>query len=705
MPETEFIENACLLQGTDSRREFSTGNTYPAIGVPRGMTYWAPQTSDGRFLFDRQAKELCGIRATHSPSPWLGDYGHFDIFPMLGPVRPTPQQRSSPCRLEEMVLRPHTCRMRLLRDGIDVRLAATCRCAILEFDFPGTGDAAIVLQTGAAEKRTYGEVVVRDLGSSSEMSGISFSNHGGCPDEYGCYFIVDLRVAPRGVGVFNSQAIMDSMVRYAGPRAGTFVRVEPGQTVLVRVATSFISLEQARLHLQQEIGTRNLRQVAAESRRKWNHWFSKVEVEGGSESERSCFASAMYRVGLFPMVGHEPDGHGNRLHRSPYDGQVHSGRLSTNNGFWDTHRTVYPLLALIDPKGYGQIVDGFLQAYRQTGWLPKWASPGFRDCMISSHFDAVVSEAVLRRIPGFDYQEAYQAIRRNAFEPSQTPAGPGRFGLQQYDRLGFVPADGFLHSVSRTLDFAHCDWCVAQVAQTLGYRQDAATLLARSSNYRNLWDAKAKLMRPRNSDGTWVEPWSPFSWGDGYVEGGAWQHSFNVPHDPQGLANLLGGAGKLLGALETMLGLAPRFQPGSYRETIHEMTEMASATDQQGRSFGQYAHSNQPVHGFLWYPAALGHADWTARQVQRVMRSLYSLDHLPGDEDNGEMSAWYILAAMGRYPLCPGSGKMVWAPCTVFDRVECKGGEGALRRVDRRSSLARPSPKMPEPIRTSRSEQ
>lgn len=697
MHHPDLLQLVNTLQGSKSSREFSTGNTYPAVGVPRGMTYWTPQTNDGRFLFDGRERKLCGIRATHAPSPWMGDYGHFDILPVVGAIQSTPQLRASEYDTQNAKHEPHRTRLRLLESDIDLSFSATSRCAVFEVDYRSAEEGAIILQTGAAEGKTHGQVEVRELEDSCEILGASFSNHGGCPENYGCFFVLQVQAKAKEVGVLDADLISSGGNRHTAPRAGAYVRLEADKKVVIRVATSFISLEQARQNLQQEIGNRELDHVAAFAHELWSQWLARVQAEGGSEAAQECLTTAMYRVGLFPMSGHEPDGRGGFHHRSPFDGLVHSGKLFTNNGFWDTHRTVYPLLGLIDPEGYGEIVEGFLQAYRHSGWLTKWASPGYRDCMLSTHVDAVISEAVLRGISGFDYEEAYQAIRRNAFDSSSEPGMYGRVGLGEYDRLGYVPADIAPYSVSRTLDFSHCDWCIAQVAQELGHEQDAAYLLRRSQNYRNLWFAPAKLMRPKISNGSWQEPWDPLVWGNSYIEGGAWQHSFNVPHDPQGMAELHGGAESLIASLETMLGNEAEFDVGSYGETIHEMTEMAEARDVDGRSFGQYAHSNQPVHGSLWFPAALGRSDWTSNQVARVMRGLYSPESLPGDEDNGEMSAWYVLAALGRFPLCPGSGQMVSSSCDLFDSVTVKESQPTARRFDTAPPIPQPNILSDEP--------
>jgi predicted alpha-1,2-mannosidase len=447
-----------------------------------------------------------------------------------------------------------------------------------------------------------------------------------------------------------------------GDRAGVYVRFSRaggrnGATVEVQVATSFISHEQAMLNMEREVGGKSFETVVQECGRDWERWLSRVRPRGGSERELQVLYSCLYRVGLFPTPLHEFDRVNKPVHRSPYDGSVRPGVLYTNQGLWDAYRTVYPLLAAIDRTGYGEIIEGFLEGYRQSGWFPRWPSPGLRQCMIGSHGDVIVAEAVAAGIKGFDYAEAYDAIRKNAYVHSDDPR-LGRHALNDYLTLGYVPGDTAAESVCWTLDNAHCDWCIAQVARHLGHEQDAADLLRRSRNYRNLWHPLSRLMRPRNSDGSWTEPWREFEWGGAYVEGGPWQHSLHVPHDPVGLAELHGGAEALLDRVDEMFSLPPTYERGTYWEEIHEMTEVALAADEQGRSFGQYAHSNQPVHNYLFLAAALGQPHRSIGHIERVMRAMYTPTTFPGDEDNGEMSAWYLLCAAGRVPACPGSGRL-----------------------------------------------
>jgi predicted alpha-1,2-mannosidase len=668
------------LQGSDSTHAFSKGNAWPLVGVPRGMTYWTPQTSDGRFTFNRREVKMTGFRATHAPSPWMGDHGHFDVMPVHGPIGLTPAARGSGHNTDTQQSRPDRYATGLLRYGIDVELTATERCGVLRCVFPSdAADPAIVFQGGEGEFGSDAEFAIQSAATGVRLLGIARAHHNGVPDNFGCYLVAEVVGADVvSHGVFSPHGIGGDPSQISAPRAGAFLRLG-GVTgpVSVRIATSFISHDQAWCNLRREVGGLPFEAVAERTAKHWRSWLSRIEPVGGSEDHLRRLYSAMYRVGLFPTRMHEPDEQNKPIHYSPYDGRVHAGVLYTNNGFWDTHRTVYPLLAMIDPEGFGEIVDGFLQAYRQCGWLPKWASPGHRNCMVGTHADSVIAEAVAHNIPGFDYQEAYAAIRRHAYDIGDPGGAFGRIGLEEFRRLGYVPSD-IPYSVSRTLDFSYSDWCIAQVARRLGHQQDADELLRRSGNYRHLWHAGRRFMCARDRSGDWAEPWHEFNWGGPYIEGGPWQHSFNVPHDVQGLAELCGGTKALGDRLKQMFATPPRFNIGTYSGEIHEMTEMAMAKDAWGEHFGQYAHSNQPVHGVLWMLAELGEGAFAARQIRRVCESLYTPSDLPGDEDNGEMSAWYLFAAMGRLPLCPGSGRLVVCDPGLFESIRMPKSERVI---------------------------
>lgn len=378
----------------------------------------------------------------------------------------------------------------------------------------------------------------------------------------------------------------------------------------------------------------------------------RFQVEADSESQERIFYSCLYRCLLFPRFLDEVDASGQICHRSPFDGKIYEGSLCTDSGFWDVYRTLYPLLALAYPEVLQRMISGWMNACREGGWAPKWPSPGPRDCMIGTHFDVFVADVIAKGFTDWDIEEAFRYLWKNATVESSDGCY-GRDGLNDYDTLGYVPADRFAKSAACTLDYAFNDFCIAQVAQYLGETGKAKRLFERSQNFKNIYNSEAGMMRGRNADGSWQTPFREFEWGGPFIEGGTWQHSFNVPHDPEGLAELFGGADALCAKLNQMLETEPHFEAGTYGFEIHEASEMAMA------NFGQYAHSNQPVHGFLFLYALMGQPEKTDYWVHRVCRELYTLNDFPGDEDNGEMSAWYIWACLGLFPQCPGTADYV----------------------------------------------
>ncbi|MCR4440341.1 MAG: glycoside hydrolase family 92 protein [bacterium] len=382
----------------------------------------------------------------------------------------------------------------------------------------------------------------------------------------------------------------------------------------------------------------------------WSELLGVIDIEGATEDQARTFYSALYRTVLFPHAWHELRPSGEVVHRSPYDGALHPGVLYTDQGPWDVYRTQYPLLSILFPERLAEIIQGWTNAYKEGGWFPKWASPGYRSCMIGTHIDAIIADAFVKGIRSFDMETAYEGMHKHAWQAGASDGAVGRKGLEHYLRLGYVPADLVEESVSRTLDFAYNDFCIAQVAKGLGRNEDYQLLIARAFNYKNVFDPAVGSLRGRNAGGSWVTPFDQFAWGGPYVEGGVWQCGWAVPHDPAGLIELMGGREHFLTKLDTLLATPPYFDVGSYNGEIHEMTEMAAV------DFGQYAHSNQPSHHVLYLFAAAG-APWkTQYWVRRVLEELYGPgpEGFCGDEDNGEMSAWYIFSALGLYPLCPG---------------------------------------------------
>jgi len=612
------------LQGTASDMAFSTGNTLPLIARPFGLHHWSVQTARPPWLFHPSHDKVLGIRLTHQPSPWMQDYGSLLVIPFCGPAQENMEDHLAPYHLD--VCLPNHLRLTTTQDGITCEMSPSDRGAL--FLLESSRGHPLKLRLHFASRHT-----LQFSSGTTAFCGSSHDHHGGVPENFGLYFHGEFSEPP---------------ARFVPLKDGGYWTFgERVRRVEFRLAASFIDPATAIRSLRRELQSHSLPMLREEGASIWNRLLGHVPFEPKDGRHARTFYSCLYRCLLFPRQLEEPDENGLPVHYSPYDGLVHSGPLCTDNGFWDTHRTVYPLLAKFYPDVLLKILNGWLNACHQAGWAPKWASPGLRDCMVGTHFDAVVADAIAHGITGWDVESAFAYLWKNATEPSDSGCH-GRKELTDYLRLGYVPADRHSHSVSSTLDYAYDDFCISQVAKYLGRTREAEILLPRTKNYRNIFDPSVGFMRERLSDGSWKTPFREFSWGGGYIEGGPWQYAFHVPHDPEGLAALFGGPGSLCRKLDAMLAIPPVFEVGSYGQEIHEMTEMARA------GFGQYAHSNQPVHGFLFLYALMGEPEKTSYWVGKVADTLYSPDRFPGDEDNGEMAAWFIWASLGIYPQCPG---------------------------------------------------
>ena len=614
------------LQGTYSVPEFSRGNTLPLVSRPFGLTHWSLQTEDReRWFFSPDTYQIVGVRATHQPSPWMSDYGQFTIMAQTGDPVLGMNERASAYRPETLTVLPHFLSVLLDQGGIRLEMTPTERCTLFRVTFP----------EGKAGRIIFDAQEVMAHADGCTLTGVSRLNSGGVPENFGCYFAAVFDRDWQQVGPSETGAAAEFAASSDGP-------------LLVRVGTSFISADQALHNLTQEVGGKSFDEVQAEGAAVWNETLGRVQIDGGTDDQRRTFYSCLYRAHLFPRMFHEPDGEGQPIHYSPCDGNVYPGVLYTDNGFWDTYRTVYPLLSLIQPERLGEIVQGWVNFYREGGWLPNWPSPGYRSCMIGTHIDAVIADACVKGIGGFDREAAYAGMVKHAETFIEGERGYGRIGLREYLRLGYVPADKYDHATARTLDTAYDDFCLSQVAKVLGKPEGAEKYAERALSYKNVYDPETTFMRGRNTDGSWLEPFDPYAWGDPYIEGSAWQFNFQAIHDPAGLAALFGGSSNLLAKLDRFLYQPPTFRVGTYGQVIHEMAEMAAV------DFGQHDQGNQPVHAFLLLFTAVGSPWKTQYWTRRVLDILYSPDHFPGDEDNGEMASWYVLHALGLGPLCPG---------------------------------------------------
>lgn len=622
-----------ILQGTDSTPAFSRGNTLPIAALPFGMAHWTLQSNaNSPWMFAPGQRRIQGFRCTHQLSPWLGDYGHAVFLPFCGDIDADPSNRASSYRPEDATLSPHVMRMRLMRYDIDAELLPTERCSLISarytkpqvpgflFDIPG--DAAPIIHENREQRR---------------MSFTSTANSGGVPQDFATYYVLHI----------SEPWVSYEAKTLKGRHVGLLRFAPQSREVHVRIGTSFISFQQAELNLERELGRATPDQVRAKSEAVWNSYLERIELDGATRDHQRTFYSCLYRTLLFPRVWHEPDAHGNMHHRSPFNGQIVEGVMYADHGYWDVYRAWYPLMTILFPERLGGILQAWVNAYKEGGWLPQFPCPGYRACMTGSLIDSLFGEAAVKGIRGFDMATAYEGLKKHSTQPGDPDKGYGRRGLPEYLKYGYCPAGMVDQSAAETVDAAYGDYCIAQVAKSLGHLEDYEEFLKRSGNWRNLFDPRTGFIRGKKADGTWVEPFDPTTWGDPYVEGAAWQHRWDVPHDMPALIDAMGGKEKAFAALEQMLTISPDFNTGVYGSEIHEMSEMAAI------NFGQYSHNNQPVHHVLAIFAATGHSDRGAHYVHRVLQETYTPDAFCGDEDTGSMAAWYILGALGILVLCP----------------------------------------------------
>ncbi len=625
------------MVGTASTYEVSRGNTYPAAALPGGMIQWTPQTGAGRWIYQHGAKTLLGLRGTHSPSVWMGDYGSFTV---------TPLDSASPgggpaARLDHSRERssPHHYRVTLPGQGITAEVTPTLRGGVMRFAFPAGARPTLQVRVWPGP----GQVQVRQ----AEGRIVGVSRHGGAgePPNFAHHFVLQL---DRPI---TEHSPLTASADGAGPGVSvTLARPASGPLrVQIALGTSFISAEQAARNMSREVGSAGFEQVRRAARAAWQQVLSRVRVRTYRPEHAVTFYTALYRALLFPRVLHEPDPRGQPRHYSPFDGKVHRGQMFTDSGLWDTYRAQLPWLTLLYPARAEGFARALIAAADQGGWLPKWPSPGYRSVMIGTHADGFLADAWLKGLRGFDLQRAYKAMVKHATTPGDGRYR-GRVGIQAYQKLGYVPASEAEHATARTLEFAYGDFCVGAAARALGKEDEARRFFARAGNYRKVFDPATGFMRGRQRDGRWSEPFSPTTWGNPYVEGCAWHYLWSVQQDIPGLMRLLGGREALAAKLDAMLAASTAFEVGSYGRVIHEMREQVLG------KMGQYAHANEPLHHVLYLYAYAGQSHKTQRHVRRVMERLYGPgpDGLLGDEDTGQMSAWFLFSALGFYPVCPG---------------------------------------------------
>lgn len=650
----EPVDYVNPLMGTDSKFSLSNGNTYPAIALPWGMNFWMPQTGkmgDGwAYVYD--ADKIRGFKQTHQPSPWINDYGQFSIMPMTKGLKVNQDERASWFSHKAEKVTPYYYSVYLSEYDLTTEITPTERCAYFRFTFPETDQAYVVVD--AFDRGSYIKIIPGD----NKIIGYTTRNSGGVPENFKNYFVIEFDKPFSYQKVWAGESIVENLLELHADHAGAAIgfATHRGEQVHARVASSFISFEQAERNLR-EIGDKNFDQTKEVARATWNDVLGRIRIESDNVERMKTFYSCFYRSVLFPRMFFEYDVQGNPIHYSPYNGKILSGYMYTDTGFWDTFRCLFPFVNLVFPSVGEKMQAGLLNTYLESGFFPEWASPGHRGCMIGNNSASVVADAFLKDVTKADAQKMYEGLLHGTDHVHPRIKSTGRYGWEYYNQLGYVPYDVDINeNVARTLEYAYDDWCIYQMGKKLGRPNDELELFKkRSQNYRNVFDQETKLMRGRNKDGKFQTPFSPLKWGDAFTEGNSWHYTWSVFHDVQGLIDLMGGKEIFVSMLDSVFSVPPIFDDSYYRGVIHEIREM------EIMNMGNYAHGNQPIQHMIYLYNYAGEP-WKAQYwLREVMTRLYfpTPDGYCGDEDNGQTSAWYVFTALGFYPVCPGSNQYV----------------------------------------------
>ncbi len=653
-PVKDLVEYVNTLQGTNSKFELTRGNTYPTIALPFGMNTWSPQTArngDG-WKYQYFKDTIRGFQQAHQCSSWTNDYAVFSLMPVSGQLKLSDLERGAKFNHDNEIAKPHYYKVDF-DNGITTEVSPSLRGSHMRFSFPKNEKAYIVIDgyTGASgikidRKNRQITGFVRNGRGMDRVKG--FKN----------YFVIQFDKSFQEAGIWENRngKTWENQTSKEGEGIGAYIQFKDGQKVQAKIASSYVSLDQAQLNLKRELGKdRNLEQTKANAKAVWNKQLSKILVEGGTEAQMKTFYSCFFRASLFSRKFYEINENGDPFYYSPYDGKVHNGYMYTDTGFWDTFRGQFPLNAILYPEMHGNYVSALVDAYHQRGWLPSWSFPSESGGMIGNHAISLLADAYVKGLKTFNPEEALEAYYHEA--TNESPIGPssGRQGWKEYFTLGYIAYPEVREATAKTLEYAYDDFCGYQLAKASGNKYYEEIFGRQIYNYKNVYDPEVGFMRGRKKNGEWVENFDPFEWGGPFTEGNAWHYLWSVFQDPQGLINLMGGNDNFISKLDEVFTSPNTVHVGTYGGKIHEMTEMQMA------NMGQYAHGNQPIQHMI-YLYNYAKQPWKAQyHARNVMDKLYDYTEngYPGDEDQGQTSSWYVLSALGFYSVCPGTDQYV----------------------------------------------
>ncbi|GAB6865647.1 MULTISPECIES: GH92 family glycosyl hydrolase [Bacteroides] len=670
------VDYVSTLVGTQSKFELSTGNTYPATALPWGMNFWTPQTGkmgDG-WAYTYDADKIRGFKQTHQPSPWMNDYGQFAIMPITGGLVFDQDRRASWFSHKAEVAKPYYYKVYLADHDVTTELVPTERAAMFRFTYPETKNSYVILD--AFDKGSYIKVIPEE----NKIIGYSTKNSGGVPENFKNYFVVQFDKPFTFTSTVSENRILPNETEAKGNHTGAVIgfATKKGEIVHARVASSFISPEQAELNLK-ELGNKTFDQLVSSGRNIWNREMGKVEIEDDNIDNLRTFYSCLYRSMLFPRSFYEIDAKGQVMHYSPYNGKVLPGYMFTDTGFWDTFRCLFPFLNLMYPSMNRKMQEGLVNAYKESGFLPEWATPGHRDCMVGNNSASVVADAYIKGLRGYDIETLWEALKHGTNAHLRGTAS-GRLGYESYNQLGYVANNiGIGQNVARTLEYAYNDWTIYALGKKLGKPADEIEIYKkRAQNYKNVYHPERKLMVGKDDKGVFNPNFDAVDWSGEFCEGNSWHWSFCVFHDPQGLIDLMGGKKEFNTMMDSVFVIPGKLGMES-RGMIHEMREM------QVMNMGQYAHGNQPIQHMVYLYNYSGEPWKTQYRVREIMDKLYTAapDGYCGDEDNGQTSAWYVFSALGFYTVCPGTDEyVVGSPLFKSAKLHLENGKTVTIKSD-----------------------
>lgn len=656
----DLVQYVNTLQGTNSNFEITYGNTYPTTALPFAVHTWTPQTGENGSGWKYQyAKDsIRGFQQAHQCSSWSGDYAVFSLMPVIGELKLDQYERALKFSHENEIGSPHYYKVEF-DNKIKTEMSPTERGVHIRFSFPENESSYVVLD---------GYNGLSGVNIEPEKRRITgYVSNGRLVGKLRNYFVIqfDQEFLEQGLWENKNGSKLEDKMSADGKGIGAYIKFNTGQPVQAKIATSYISPDQAVLNLQRELGSfEALEQTKEAAREIWNRQLGKIVVEGGTEEQMRTFYSCLFRANLFSRKFYEIDEQGRPYYFSPYDLQIHEGYLFTDTGFWDTFRAQFPLNTILHPAQHGRYVAAILDAKEQSGWLPSWSFPSENGGMIGNHAISLLTDAWAKGIRTFDPEQALKAYFHTA--TNKGPWGPsnGREGWKEYYTLGYVPYPQYEEGTAKTLEYAYNDFAGYHLAQMTGNAFYERIFGQQMFNYRNVFDPATGFMRGRQADGQWVPNFDPFEWGGPYTEANAWHYLWSVFHDVEGLVKLLGGEERFVSKLDSVFSSPNTVNTGSYGYMIHEMTEMQLA------EMGQYAHGNQPIQHMIYLYNYAGEPWKTQKWVREVMERLYNSTEngYPGDEDQGQTSSWYVLSALGFYSVTPGVDQYVLGS-PVFEKA------------------------------------